>query len=86
MDEDQQGDMVEWKKVFEEDREFNQGGVGCGGGAGAGGRAAAGAHAASRLATLGRALCSWLAAPRLALCCKCAVGAQSGGVGQAAPA
>ncbi|KAL4448019.1 hypothetical protein ABPG75_005238 [Micractinium tetrahymenae] len=25
MDEDQEGDMVEWRKVFEEDREFNQG-------------------------------------------------------------
>jgi hypothetical protein len=25
MDEDQDGDTVEWKKVFEEDREFNQG-------------------------------------------------------------
>ena len=26
MDEDQEGDTVEWRKVFEEDREFNQGG------------------------------------------------------------
>ena len=26
MDEDQESDQVEWKKVFEEDREFNQGG------------------------------------------------------------
>eukprot|EP00887_Chlorella_sp_A99_P004632 scaffold4.g4632.t1 len=26
MDEDQDGDCVEWKKVFEEDREYNQGG------------------------------------------------------------
>ena len=26
LDEDQEGDDVEWKKVFEEDREFNQGG------------------------------------------------------------
>lgn len=26
VDEDQEGDRVEWRKVFEEDREFNQGG------------------------------------------------------------
>jgi hypothetical protein len=25
MDEDQEGEAVEWRKVFEEDREFNQG-------------------------------------------------------------
>ena len=30
MDEDQEGEAIEWKKVFEEDREFNQGGAGCG--------------------------------------------------------
>jgi len=29
MDEDQDGDKVEWKKVFEEDREYNQGGYSC---------------------------------------------------------
>ena len=25
LDEDQQGEAVEWRRVFEEDREFNQG-------------------------------------------------------------
>lgn len=29
MDEDQDGEKVEWKKVFEEDREYNQGGYSC---------------------------------------------------------
>ena len=46
MDEDQEGSHVEWTKVFEEDREFNQGGRSRGGDGGRPSHANAGMHAA----------------------------------------